>query len=207
MIIAIAHHKGGVGKTTLSLNLAGELKPDIVIDLDMHDTLTTLNQFREFKLPLSTLTPNNIVDVLNQDKLILIDCGGYDGELIQKVIAVADVVIVPVNDEINELIGLAKFDHLLQRLSEQTKSKIDAYILPYRIHPSTKHLTTIDNFVSKSASFKKLNSVIRTRKTFANCASHGLGVTEHKGAKYTDAAKEVRFLASEIGELIGRKSL
>ncbi len=32
-IYAISHHKGGAGKTTSTVHIVGELKPDITIDL------------------------------------------------------------------------------------------------------------------------------------------------------------------------------
>ncbi len=202
MIISIAHHKGGVGKTTLALNLAATLKPEVIIDLDMHDTLTTLNQLRDIPLPLVKCDSKNFIEVLDQDKLILIDCGGYDGEIIQKAIALSDLVIVPVNDEINELIGVAKFDHLLADLSAQIGSPINAFILPYRIHHATKKVDSIAEFAEKSKSFKKLNSVIRARKTYANASSFGCSVVEHPSTKYTDAAREMASLAKEINALI-----
>ncbi len=202
MIITIAHHRGGVGKTTLALNLAATLKPDIIIDLDMHDTLTTLNQFRETPLPLVHCDSNNLLEVLNQEKLILIDCGGYDGEIIQKAIALSDLVIVPVNDEINELIGLAKFDHLLAELSGQINAPINAFILPYRIHHATKQVQGLVDFAAQSQSFRKLESIIRTRKTYANASSFGCGVVEHPSTKYSDAAKEMKRLAQELNTLI-----
>jgi len=43
MIVAVAHNKGGVGKTTTVVQLAGELKPEIIIDLDAHQGIAIIN--------------------------------------------------------------------------------------------------------------------------------------------------------------------
>lgn len=45
-IITVAHSKGGTGKTTTALQLAGELGITTLVDLDRHLCLATLNRLR-----------------------------------------------------------------------------------------------------------------------------------------------------------------
>ena len=57
-VITVAHHKGGSGKTTQSMHIAGDLTPDEIIDLDVHEGISVLNKLRpdDCKLPVSVFT-------------------------------------------------------------------------------------------------------------------------------------------------------
>ncbi len=200
MLITIAHHKGGVGKTLIALNLAAILKPDQIIDLDAHDTLTTLNTFRSEPLPLIKGNSENIIKLIrdSSDKLVIVDCGGYDSPAIRKVIAASDIVITPVNDEITEVIALAKFDRLLSEIADQVPHKLPTYVLINQVHPSKKAFPEISDFTEKSKNLNLLRTVIRDSKALPNAASFGLGVVEHSSAKYTKSAKNMKELVAEI---------
>lgn len=53
-IIVMSHHKGGAGKTTSSMHLVAEMKPDEIIDLDIHRGISVINSLRpdDNKLPV-----------------------------------------------------------------------------------------------------------------------------------------------------------
>ena len=66
MIINIAHQKGGVGKSTLAINLGIEMKADI-LDLDNQNSVLLFNKMRErngYK-PLSCFTLNDESELKN----------------------------------------------------------------------------------------------------------------------------------------------
>ena len=109
-IITIAHQKGGVGKSTIALNLAVELSKKYnlkVIDLDYQKSITIFNETRKEKKlkPLNIIHIENqkeLIDVLkNSNELILIDSGGFDSDLNRIAIIGADLVITPVSNNLN----------------------------------------------------------------------------------------------------------
>ena len=206
MIISLAHNKGGVGKTTTALNLIPVLKPDVIIDQDAHSGLEVLNQLRE--QPFNVITCDNKKELINilktseQGKMILIDCGGFDSDLNRIAIAASDLIIVPANDDVTELIGLKSFDKVLADLSKNFKKELTGHVLYTRAHPSRKNFDYIDEYLSKSNYLKRLNSIISHRKTFEIAKRDGLGVVEHKKTKYGDSAKEIKVLAKEISEFL-----
>ncbi|WP_149983316.1 ParA family protein [Pseudoalteromonas rhizosphaerae] len=204
MIIVLAHDKGGVGKTTTALNLAEILKPDIIIDQDTHNNLVILNQLRDEKDQLNVLSNLNKSELINalsksaQGQLILVDCGGFDSELNRIAIAASDMTIVPANDDINEVVGLKRFNKTLEQISNDMGEKITGHVMFTRVHPSRKKFTDVESFINNSDNLARLQTVIPTRKWHAMAALDGYGVTNHKKTKYSDAAREVTALATEI---------
>ena len=154
MIIVLAHNKGGVGKTTTALNLTEILEPDIVIDQDAHSNLVTLNSFRadnEQLNVLSGLSKNELIAQLQQSeqgKLILVDCGGFDSELNRIAVALSDLVIVPANDDITEVIGLKSFDETLKQISSDMGEPVNGRVLFTRVHQSSKKFEEVENFLN-----------------------------------------------------------
>ena len=206
MIIAIAHNKGGVGKTTLALNLAATLKPDIIIDQDTHQNLVILNGFRDQPMPVvlchnkQTLIKN--LQKSDNGKTILIDCGGFDSDINRIAIASADLIIVPANDDINELIGLRRFDHVLTELSKDMNTHIAARVLFNRTHPNRKRFEEAEQFLENAKHLSRLNCVISRRKEYPIAAAKGYGVTELTTTKYSDAARETQQLTLEIERIM-----
>lgn len=209
MIIVLAHNKGGVGKTTTALNLTEILKPDIVIDQDAHSNLVTLNGFREpsaqFNV-LSGLSKSELIEQLKQSeqgKLILVDCGGFDSELNRIAVALSDLVIVPANDDITEVIGLKSFDKTLKEISAEMGVNINGRVLFTRVHPRRKKFDDVESFLNKSEHLSRLITTLAARKDYPLAAIDGMGVFAHPKTKYSDAAREIKALAIEVSGLLG----
>ncbi|WP_409247110.1 ParA family protein [Enterobacter hormaechei] len=210
-VIAAAHNKGGTGKTTTSVHLIGELRPDDVIDIDVHKGISILNRLRpDEKWPVSTF--NNVKELMayiqqrdEAGKLVYVDCGGFDSELTRSVVAVADLVIVPANDSPTELIGLASFDHVLADISKKIGFDLVTYVLLCKTPPNKKNFPEMEKELAECRHMKLLNNRLpyRTgRYGFQESLRTGQGITEIKNGKASPAGRELRKVVAEIQALL-----
>ncbi|ANP79325.1 hypothetical protein A134_23205 [Vibrio crassostreae 9CS106] len=206
-IIAIAHQKGGVGKTATAFNIAEQLKPDVIIDQDKHHSFTIINSFRPESERMNVITCANDTSLINalkfkeQGKTVLVDCGGFDSDLIRITIASADLVVTPENGDITEVIGLRSFDKVLKSLSERMGKQVKAHVLFCRIHPSKTNFTEELALVSNSDNFVPMNSVIRDRRDVRKALKKGYGVCGDPRFKGSKSAREFKALVDEINQL------
>jgi chromosome partitioning protein len=204
MIIAIAHNKGGVGKTTLALNLAALLKPDIIIDQDTHQSLAIINNLRpaDKRLPITVCNDRStLISYLKESekgKKILIDCGGFDSDLNRLAVAAATAVLIPANDDTTELIGLRRFDTVLAEISQEMDKHVTGHVILNRVHPQRRKFDQIDEFLQNANHMTRLKTTIARRKAYPDAIHHGLAVVEHQATKYGDGATEMRKVAQEI---------
>ena len=209
MIISIAHQKGGVGKSTLAFNLAyylSKYKP-LLLDLDIQNTISYANKIREQnakKFDVATITSDDslkeYIKSSNDKNLIIIDTGGFDSSLNRLSIIASDLILTPVSDKTFELLGLKKFESILQELSKIKKNKIIAKVVLNNISPSVKKFDDLHQFIGSSPYFEIIDTVIRQRADIAHASSKGLSVGEYSIGSKADI--EYKSLSSEIKKII-----
>jgi chromosome partitioning protein len=206
-IITIAHQKGGVGKSTIAFNLAVILKAN-VIDLDVQETMTQVNELRKIQklkglniLKFSDHTDlQKYIENYKEKAPLIIDCGGFDSSFNNIAISLATIVIIPVSDERIELLGLKKFQLILENLSKIVNYKINSYVVFNKINPRTTIFRDLENFVKNTKTFEVLKSKIRKRVDISNSVPAGFSVVEY--SPNSNASKEFLELAEEVNFIL-----
>ena len=128
MIILIGNEKGGVGKSTISVNIAIKYVLDkkdvILVDTDVQGTTANFVAVRNSNnLPKINCVQkrgdvfDTLKDLATRYDVVLVDAGGHDSVELRSALVAANVVIVPIKasqidlwaaDRMNKLIGNVK---------------------------------------------------------------------------------------------------
>lgn len=212
MTIAISHQKGGVGKSTIAWNLATALyeKYDVeLVDLDTQKTLTYTNEIRKAHTKFKPLVIKSFdtaedfkkyINGDNDERLSIIDIGGFDSSMNRLAIITADLVITPVSDKSFELLGIKSFEKVLKELSTLIDEEIVVKVLLNNINPKKSKLNEVRSFIQKSSNFSLLNTILRTRTDLDKSAGEGKNVIEYD--KKSKATKEMESLVKEIIKIL-----
>jgi chromosome partitioning protein len=205
MILAIAHQKGGVGKSTVAANLCVYLDA-IALDLDYQQSVSlfALSRRNSSMPSLDVLTIKSIADLEKAIKTggrdIVIDCGGFDSELNRLALIAADMIITPVGDSSLELHGLVRFGEIVKEINRSMKSEIKARTLLNRVHPfANASLETLRGEIAQIKTFIPLRSDLRDRADYKRAFSVGKSVGEF--APESAADLEMRALIKELAAI------
>jgi chromosome partitioning protein len=204
MIIAIAHNKGGVGKTTLAVNLAEIIKPVFMVDQDTHTGLSLLNNLRvtdPFDVRQFDTTDEMIAQLQPISECpvrhVIIDCGGFDSDMTRTAVALADVVVVPANDHVTEMIGLWKFNTVLSEISTGMERHIIGHVFMSKVHPSRQSFGEAKAYIKGAKHLRLASAKFPRREAYPEALSSGEGIAgpNQHDSPYT---VEVKRLAKEI---------
>ena len=128
MVIAVVNQKGGVGKTTTTLNLGAALaeagQSVLLVDLDtQHDLLAFADKLNASSLPLRVVAADaqSLAPILadaaggtNPPKFALLDCPPALGPEVAAALKVADVALVPLQAEFLAMRGLKRLQETVE---------------------------------------------------------------------------------------------
>lgn len=148
--ILVANPKGGSGKTTLSVNIAGFLanrgQRVALLDLDRQRSASLWLDTRPGDLPaIHTLSSKK---EQARDWLVIDSPAGLHGKNLAHALKLADKIIVPVAPSLFDLHASRDF---LQALSEEKsvrKSKCHIGIIGMRMDPRTRAAWALEHFLS-----------------------------------------------------------
>lgn len=134
-IILITHQKGGVGKSTLTFNLAQNIAANsrvAVLDFDLQGSLSQLEELvTDFKI-IPYQDKFESISELQYD-FIFIDTPPYLSNHLANLISISDLIIVPTKAGILDLLAIKSTLAII----EQEKRTIDTLVVFNMIKPNT----------------------------------------------------------------------
>lgn len=195
-IITIAHQKGGVGKSTLALNLAlgfGEQLTVRLIDTDLQGSLYHIkDDFEE----LSIVGPPELVQNDRSYDLIVVDTPPYLTNRLPELFGRSDLILVPTKAGFFDVMAIRSTIALIKH-AQKDKPTLKAAIVLNMI----KHRAGITADVTellKGMEIPLLATVIHDRVSIARSAMTG-GVFQSADTKAKD---EIMALTEEVIDLL-----
>lgn len=212
MIVTVGNTKGGVGKTTLAVNLAiarAMAGRDVwLIDADRQGTAQTAISIRADSgqqpgIACATYPDGPTLRAQVQQQIgkfddIIIDAGGRDSTALRAALVLSDVIVVPFQPRSYDVWALNDIAALI----DEARSVRDNLRAVAILNCADSGETSTDNADAAAAvadvpQFEYLATPIRRRKAFANAAGAGLSVLELKPAD-KKASDELNALISAL---------
>ena len=134
-IILITHQKGGVGKSTLTFNLAQNIAANsrvAVLDFDLQGSLSQIEELvTDFKIIPYQDKLESISEL--QYDFIFIDTPPYLSNHLAKLISISDLIIVPTKAGILDLLAIKSTLAII----EQEKRTMDTLVVFNMVKPNT----------------------------------------------------------------------
>lgn len=198
-IITVAHQKGGVGKTTLALNLAACFAQGLnvaVLDTDVQGTLTTVQDH------LQNITFIPFDGQLNQlrslpHEVLLIDTPPYLSDRLPDVFAISDYVLVPTKVGFADVLAVRATIEMLRQAIQQ-RPALQFGVVLNMVKPRTAMNQTITKMLGELG-VQPLKTTIADRVSYTrSLITSGVFTGEDEKAK-----EEVLALSDEILTALG----
>lgn len=213
-IIAVANTKGGVGKTTVALQLAAycaQRGEDVwLVDGDRQQTAMNAISLRETQPGLPTIgcagysdgmvLRTQVLHQLDKWSRIIIDVGGMDSTAMRAALVLCDVLLVPFQPRSFDVWALSKMSTIVREANEIRSTPIKAYAFLNSADPKSLENTEAAEALQDFPELEFIDAPLRRRKVFATSSGFGIGVGEVKDRKDRKAIAELEALAAVVFE-------
>jgi chromosome partitioning protein len=177
-VIVVANPKGGVGKTTLSTNLAGYLaargQAVMLGDVDRQQSSRTWLGLRPAGLPRIAAWEASDGDVVRPPRgtthVVLDTPAGLHGKRLDEVMKLADKVLIPLQPSIFDIHATHEF--IDQLLAHRRSSRVQAAVVGMRTREGTISTDQLRSFLANVD--VPLLGFLRDTQNYVHLAAHGL---------------------------------
>jgi chromosome partitioning protein len=173
--ILIANPKGGSGKTTLSVNIAGYLANQgqrvAMLDLDRQKSATLWVSSRPADLPeITTLESVKGEDCL-LDSLVIDSPAGLHGKNLVYALKLAEKIVVPISPSLFDLSASRDFLQTLSEEKEVRNGRCQIGVVGMRMNVRTRAALALENFLADSK--LPILAYLRETQVYVNAAFEG----------------------------------
>ena len=188
-VIVVANPKGGVGKTTLSTNLAGYLasrgRAVMLGDVDRQQSSRTWLGLRPAGLPKISAWETTSGEIVRPPKgtthVVLDTPAGLHGKRLDEVMKLADKVLIPLQPSIFDI--HATHDFIDQLLMHRRSDKVQLAVVGMRTREGTISTDQLRTFLEGVR--VPLLGFLRDTQNYVHLAAHGLTLWDVASTRFS----------------------